>query len=160
MGNGVIDDITDFIYVEPDKFNNLFTSEMAVEIDMMNEKMLQQNRRYVLLGPGRWGTRDRFIGIPVVWPQISNAKIIVEVSLPEFHVDASLGSHFFHNVTSMNVGYFSIDHGSNDGTINWEKLNNQEVVESGKFFRHIRFEKPLLIRMDGRKGMAVISMNN
>jgi hypothetical protein len=160
MGNGVINDITDFIYVEPDKFNNLFTSEMAAEIDMMNEKMLQMNRRYVLLGPGRWGTRDRFLGIPVVWPQISNAKIIVEVGLPEFHVDASLGSHFFHNVTSMNVGYFTINHGSNDGTINWGRLNKQEVIESGKFFRHIRFEKPLVIRMDGKKGMAVISIKN
>ena len=79
------------------------------EIDRINEKMLKENRRYVLLGPGRWGTRDRFLGIPVVWPQISNAKVIVEVSLPDFHVDASLGSHFFHNVTSMNVGYFSIN---------------------------------------------------
>jgi hypothetical protein len=160
MGNGVIDDITDFIYVEPDKFNNLLTNEMASEIDLMNEKMLQQNRRYVLLGPGRWGTRDRFLGIPVVWPQISNAKIIVEVGLPDFHVDASLGSHFFHNVTSMNVGYFSINHGSHDGTIVWDKLKSQKVIESGKFFRHIRFEKPLVIRMDGKKGMAVISINN
>lgn len=160
MGNGVIDDITDFIYLEPGKFNNLLTSEMASEIDSMNEKMLEENRRYVLLGPGRWGTRDKFLGIPVVWPQISNAKIIVEVGLPEFQVDASLGSHFFHNVTSMNVGYFSISHGSNDSYIVWDKLDNQKVVEQGKFFRHIRFEKPLLIRMDGKKGMAVISVNN
>jgi hypothetical protein len=159
MGNGVIDDITDFIYVAPDKFNNMLTNEMAAEIDIMNEKMLQEERRYVLLGPGRWGTRDRFLGIPVVWPQISNAKIIVEVGLPDFHVDASLGSHFFHNVTSMNVGYFSINHGSNDGTIIWDKLIVQKVIEEGKFFHHIRFEKPLLIRMDGKKGMAVISMN-
>jgi hypothetical protein len=133
---------------------------MASEIDAMNEKMLLENRRYVLLGPGRWGTRDRFLGIPVVWPQISNAKIIVEVGLPDFHVDASLGSHFFHNVTSMNVGYFSINHGSNDEVIEWGKLKNQKVIEKGKFFSHIRFEKPLLIRMDGKKGMAVISMNN
>ncbi len=160
MGNGVIKDITDFIYVPPDNFNNMLTNEMAAEIDMMNEKMLQENRRYVLLGPGRWGTRDRFLGIPVVWPQISNAKIIVEVGLPDFHVDASLGSHFFHNVTSMNVGYFSINHGSDDGSIIWEKLNNQMIIEQGKFFRHVRFEKPLLIRMDGKKGMAVITMNN
>jgi hypothetical protein len=160
MGNGVINDITDFIYVSPDNFNNMFTNEMAEEIDMMNEKMLQENRRYVLLGPGRWGTRDRFLGIPVVWPQISNAKIIVEVGLPDFHVDASLGSHFFHNVTSMNVGYFSVNEGSNDGTIIWDKLNKQQVIENGKFFHHVRFEKPLLIRMDGKKGMAVISMNN
>jgi hypothetical protein len=160
MGNGVIEDITDFIYVTPDKFNNMLTNEMAAEIEMMNEKMLQENRKYVLLGPGRWGTRDRFLGIPVVWPQISNAKIIVEVGLPDFHVDASLGSHFFHNVTSMNVGYFSINYGSNEGTIVWDKLKKQKVIEKGKFFRHIRFEKPLLIRMDGKKGMAVISMNN
>ena len=94
-----------------------------------------------------------------MWPQISNAKIIVEVGLPDFHVDASLGSHFFHNVTSMNVGYFSINHGLNDGTISWDKLNAQPVIENGKFFRHIRFKKPLLIRMDGKKGMDVISMN-
>jgi hypothetical protein len=160
MGNGVIDDISDFIYVLPDKFNTMFTNEMASEIDRMNEKMLLENRRYVLLGPGRWGTRDRFLGIPVVWPQISNAKIIVEVGLPDFHVDASLGSHFFHNVTSMNVGYFSINHGSNDGTIAWDKLKKQKVIEKGRYFRHIRFEKPLLIRMDGKKRMAVISLNN
>ena len=160
MGNGVINDITDFIYVDPEKFNNKLTGEMAAEIDRMNEKMLRENRRYVLLGPGRWGTRDRFLGIPVVWPQISNAKVIVEVGLPDFHVDASLGSHFFHNVTSMNVGYFSINHESNEGKIMWEKLKAQTVVENGRFFSHIRFEKPLIIRMDGKKGMAVISVNN
>jgi len=160
MGNGVINDITDVIYVEPGKFNNMHTNEMANEIDNMNAKMLQENRRYILIGPGRWGTKDRFLGIPVAWPQISNAKVIVEVSLPNFHVDASLGSHFFHNVTSMNVGYFSVNHGSHDGTIVWEKFQQQNLVEKGKFFRHIRFEKPLLIRMDGKKGIAVISMNN
>jgi hypothetical protein len=160
MGNGIINDITDLIYIDPEKFNNKLTGEMASEIDMMNEKMLTEDRRYVLLGPGRWGTRDRFLGIPVVWPQISNAKVIVEVGLPDFHVDASLGSHFFHNVTSMNVGYFSINHESNDGEIKWDKLKSQTVIATGKFFRHIRFEKPLTIRMDGKKGMAVISMNN
>jgi hypothetical protein len=159
MGNGVIKDITDIIYIEPERFNNMLTAEMAAEIDLLNEKMMRENRRYVLLGPGRWGSRDRFLGIPVVWPQISNAKIIVEVSLPNFHVDASLGSHFFHNVTSMNVGYFSINQESQNGTIMWDKLEKQDVIEDGKFFRHIRFEKPLLIRMDGRKGMAVISVN-
>jgi hypothetical protein len=159
MGNGVIDDITDLIYVEPDKFNNMLTNEMAKEIEGMNEKMLSQHRQYVLIGPGRWGTKDRFLGIPVVWPQISNAKIIVEVSFPNYNLDASLGSHFFHNVTSMNVGYFSVNHGFNDGTIIWERLKKQKVISKGKFFKHIRFEKPLLIRMDGKKGIAVISVN-
>ena len=160
MGNGVIDNITDFIYLEPDKFNNLLTNDMAEEIDHLNEKMLRENRRYVLVGPGRWGTKDRFLGIPVVWPQISNAKVIVEIGLPDFHLDASLGSHFFHNVTSMNVGYFSINCESDDDLISWKKLKKQNTVENGKFFRHIRFEKPLLIRMDGKKGMAVISMTH
>lgn len=160
MGNGVISDISDFIYVDPENFNNMQTVEMASEIDMLNEKMLKENRKYVLLGPGRWGTRDKFLGIPVVWPQISNAKIIVEVGLPYFHVDASLGSHFFHNVTSMNVGYLSVNSGSHDGLIKWDKLKDQKVIEKGKFFSHIRFEKPLLVRMDGRKGMAVISIDN
>jgi len=160
MGNGVIKDITDLIYVEPEKFNNLVTSDMADEIDRLNEKMQKENRQYVLLGPGRWGTKDRFLGIPVIWPQISNAKVIVEVSLPNFHLDASLGSHFFHNVTSMNVGYFSINQGTNDGTIVWERLAEQDVIEKGEFFSHIRFKKPLFIRMDGKKGMAVISMNH
>lgn len=158
MGNGVINYISDLIYIDPDRFNNKLTNEMASEIDMINEKMLRENRKYVLIGPGRWGSRDRFLGIPVVWPQISNAMVIVEVGLPDFHVDASLGSHFFHNVTSMNVGYFSINHESNDGTIIWDRLRQQPVIETGKFFHHIRFEKPLLIRMDGKKGMAVISM--
>ena len=157
MGNGVIDTITDIIYVEPEKFDNLFTLQMAEEIDRMNDKMLKENRPYVLIGPGRWGTKDKFLGIPVVWPQISNAKIIVEVDLPDFHQDASLGSHFFHNVISMNVGYFSIKDGTQGGKIKWDKLKSQKTVEQGRFFRHIRFENPILIRMDGKKQIAVIT---
>jgi hypothetical protein len=160
MGNGLVDDITDVIYIEPSKFNNMVTEKMAEEIDALNEKMLKANKRYILIGPGRWGTRDKFIGVPVVWPQISNAKVIVEVSLPDFPLDASVGSHFFHNVTSMNVGYFSINHDSLDGIISWEKLREQKIVEEGEFFHHVRFEKPLMIRMDGKKRMAVVSITN
>ena len=159
MGNGLVDDITDIIYVEPDKFDNLKTAEMAEEIDFFNRKMIAQSRRYVLVGPGRWGTKDRFLGIPVAWPQISNAKVIVEVGLPNYRVDASQGSHFFHNVTSMNIGYLSVPQDAAEGTIMWDKLRKQKVISKGRFFRHIRFEKPLLIRMDGKIGMAVISVS-
>lgn len=159
MGNGLIDNISDLIYVEPDKFDNLVTNQMADEIDRLNEKMREEKRQYVLIGPGRWGTKDKFLGIPVVWPQISNAKVIVEIGLPGFHLDASLGSHFFHNVTSMSVGYFSVHQDSPEDTISWEKIKKQKIIEKGKFFRHIRFDKPLTIRMDGKKGMAVITMN-
>ncbi len=159
MGNGIINDITDIIFIEPEKFDNSLTVAMADEIALTNEKMARENRKYILMGPGRWGSRDRFLGIPVAWPQISWAKVIVEVSLPDFHPDASLGSHFFHNVTSMNVGYFSVNQNSDQDTVSWGKIRNQQVIGSGEYFRHIRFEKPLLIRMDGKKGMAVISMN-
>ncbi len=159
MGNGVICDISDIIYIDPDKFNNKFTHEMVKEIALVNENMVKEGRRYILIGPGRWGTNDRFLGIPVAWPQISNAKVIVEVSLPDFHPDASLGSHFFHNVTSMNVGYFSVSQDSDQDLISWESIRAQQLIDKGEFLRHIRFEKPLVIRMDGKKGMAVISMN-
>ncbi len=158
MGNGLIDEISDIVYIEPEKFDNKLTAKMAKEISAVNEAMIRKGLKYVLIGPGRWGTRDKFLGIPVTWPQISNAKIIVEINLPDFFADASLGSHFFHNVTSMNVGYFSINQ-SNGDTLKWENIIKQELVSHGDFFRHVKFEKPLQIRMDGKKGMAVISMN-
>jgi hypothetical protein len=157
MGNGVIDDICDVVYIDPDKFNNQETMQMAEEIDSVNERMVRENRKYLLIGPGRWGSRDRFIGIPVVWPQISNAMVIVETDLPNFHLDASLGSHFFHNVTSMNVGYFSVNLASQKGKVNWKKIREQEMIEKGRFFNHVRFSEPLVIRMDGKRGVAVIT---
>lgn len=158
MGNGLVEDITDIIYVEPDKFDNLKTMEMAAEIDAINRKMLARGRKYVLIGPGRWGTKDRFLGIPVEWPQISNAKIIVEVSLPNYHIDASQGSHFFHNVTSMSIGYLAVNEATAEGVIKWEKLQSLKEIGKGNWFRHVRLPKPLVIRMDGKIGMAVISM--
>lgn len=159
MGNGIIDNISDIVYVEPEKFDRLRTVRIAEEIEKINELMRSEGRGYVLVGPGRWGTKDRFIGIPVAWPQISFAKVIVELGLPDFHLDASLGSHFFHNVTSMKVGYFSINHFLQDGKIEWEKIKNQTVISEGEFCRHIRFDKPLFIQMDGKKGIAFITMN-
>jgi hypothetical protein len=160
MGNGKIDDIQDVIYVDPDKFDKTRTCEMVAEIDKLNYKMRQEGRKYVLIGPGRWGTRDRFIGIPVAWPQISNAKVIVEMSLEDFPLDASLGSHFFHNVTSMNVGYFTVQHSSGKDIIDWEILKRQRVVSKTNFFNHIRFNDPLTIVMDGKKRMSVITWDN
>jgi CheY-like chemotaxis protein len=160
MGNGVIGDITDLIFSEPEKFSGRHSNEMADEISRMNEKMMMEKRPYILLGPGRWGTRDQYLGIPVKWQQISNARVITEVNLPGSHLDASLGSHFFHNVTSMNVGYFSVNEGINDARINWEILKSRPPVEKGKYFTRISFEKPLTVMMDGRKGIAVISINN
>ena len=158
MGNGRINDICDVIFVVPEKFNKHETIEMAKEIGLLNAKMIKEKRKFVLMGPGRWGTRDKFIGIPVAWPQISNAKVIVEMSLEDFPLDASLGSHFFHNVISMNVGYFSVNHTSLVDFISWDKLNHQKVIDETKYFRHVRFNSNLIIQMDGKKRTALISV--
>ncbi|HNX55567.1 MAG TPA: PEP/pyruvate-binding domain-containing protein [Prolixibacteraceae bacterium] len=156
LGNGEIKDIRDIIYVDPARFSKLKTMEMAAEIEKLNKEMKKSNRQYILIGPGRWGSRDRFVGIPVNWSQISNAKIIVEVSLENFPLDSSLGSHFFHNVTSMNIGYFSVLHSSPTDFVRWDLLNKQKVIHETEFYRHIRFENPLSILMDGRHKTSAI----
>jgi hypothetical protein len=156
MGNGKIDDITDLVYVDPETFDKMKTRDMARQIEEVNQKMLEEDRRYILIGPGRWGTRDPFIGIPVNWSQISNARVIVETSLEEFPLDASLGSHFFHNVTSMNVGYFSIQHDSSTSFIRWDVLGEQEVIQENGFVKHVRFSEPVCIMMDGKKRISII----
>ena len=160
MGNGKVQNIKDVIYVVPEEFNNTRTVEMTEEIERLNQMMQEAGKQYVLIGPGRWGTRDKFIGIPVSWPQISNAKVIVEMSLDDFVLDASLGSHFFHNVTSMNVGYFSVNHKSIKDYISWDILEKQKVIEETKYFKHIKFDKPLTITMDGRQRIAAITWTN
>lgn len=156
MGNGLIDHLQDVIFVQMDKFDKLKTEKMRDEIAQLNEKMISENRKYVLIGPGRWGTRDRFIGIPVSWSNISNARIIVEVSLEDFPLEASLGSHFFHNVISMNVGYFSVKHNDLIDFINWDILKSSKVINSTPYFKHIRFQKPLKVIMDGKKRTSLI----
>ena len=156
MGNGKVDDVTDLVYVDPDTFDKMQTREIAAQIEQLNRKLVSEDRKYILIGPGRWGTRDPFIGIPVNWSQISNARVIVETSLEEFPLDASLGSHFFHNVTSMNVGYFSIQHDSGTSFIRWDELTGQELVEETAFVKHVRFKKPVCIMMDGKKRISII----
>jgi hypothetical protein len=159
MGNGILEELNDVIFVDVKKFDKLKTEKMRDEIEQLNIELIKMDRKYILIGPGRWGTRDRFIGIPVAWSQISNAKIIVEVSLEDFPLDASLGSHFFHNVISMNVGYFSVKHNSLIDYINWDVLNQQEVISETKYFKHVRFKDPLKIIMDGQKRASLIYYN-
>jgi hypothetical protein len=156
MGNGLVNNISDVIYIDSENFDKTKTEEMAKEIEVINEKMVKENLEYVLIGPGRWGTRDRWIGIPVKWFQISNARVIVETSLDDFPLDASSGSHFFHNVTSMNVGYFSVQHQHPKDRIEYAILRKQQIVSKGKYFTHIRFKQPLKIEMDGKKRMYLI----
>ncbi|HSG68396.1 MAG TPA: hypothetical protein VK994_06805, partial [Bacteroidales bacterium] len=159
MGNGIIEDISDIIYVDPYSFNKTETVAIAAEINAMNKKMVAEGRKYVLVGPGRWGTRDRWIGIPVAWPQISNAGVIVETSLDDFPLDASSGSHFFHNVTSMNVGYFTVQPEISKSFIRFNLLESQDLIEKTKYVKHIRFAENFKIRMDGKKRIAAISLD-
>ena len=156
MGNGCLDDVSDIIYIDAERFDKSKTEEIAIEIEKFNDKMTEEERPYVLIGPGRWGTRDRWIGIPVKWHQISNAKVIVETSLDDFPLDASSGSHFFHNVTTMNVGYFTVQPELRKSHINYEMLNKQKLVKKGKYFNHVRFKKHVSIKMDGRKRIYLI----
>jgi|APCry1669189101_1035198.scaffolds.fasta_scaffold00007_2 CheY-like chemotaxis protein len=157
MGNGNVEDIHDVIFVDPDTFDKEKTREMAEEINHINHEYFKAEKKYVLIGPGRWGTRDRWIGIPVNWPQISQAKVIVETSLEGFPLDASSGSHFFHNVTSMNVGYFSIQPELSDSFIRYDVLRKQKNVRKTQYFSIVHFEQPLSIRMDGKQRISVIT---
>ena len=156
MGNGRIDGIRDIIYVSEENFDKTKTKDIAQEISKLNDKMNVSGSEYVLIGPGRWGSRDHFTGIPVSWAQISKARIIVEMGLHDFPLDGSLGSHFFHNVTSMNIGYFTVPHNSRDAFLNSKELNEQPVIEDLKYVKHIRVKQELEILMDGRKREALI----
>src|SRR5665648_698959 len=158
LGNGEIKGIRDVIFIDTSKFSKLKTIEMVAEIEYLNNMMVKSNKQYVLIGPGRWGSRDRFTGIPVNWSQISNAKVIVEVSLDKYPLDSSLGSHFFHNVTSMNIGYFAVQHSSPTDFVCWEMLNSQKVIHETNFFKHIQFKKPLTILMNGRLKTSAITI--
>lgn len=157
MGNGKIDTIRDVVYVDVAMFDRTQTRAMAEELGILNDKLAEEGKHYILIGPGRWGTRDPFIGIPVVWSQISNAKVIVEMGLEDFPLDASLGSHFFHNVTSMNVGYFSVPYDSTRSFINLEMLKALPVVQRTKYIKHIRFPEPVTVLMDGRDREVLIT---
>ena len=160
MGNGLIENIHDVVFVDPDTFDKAKTQEMAVEMDKINAEMGREGKKYILIGPGRWGTRDRWIGVPVAWPQISNAKVIVETSLEGFPLDASSGSHFFHNVTSMNVGYFCVQPEMSDSFIRFDVLKQQENITHTEYFSIAHFKEPLTVRMDGKKRISVVTWKN
>ncbi len=155
MGNGKINTLKDIVFVKNENFDKTQTIEMAEEISKINQKF-PDHKNYVLIGPGRWGTRDRFIGIPVNWTQISKAKVIVETSLDGFPLDASSGSHFFHNLTTLNIAYFSVFLDKDPKAINYDILNSAKVIEETKYFKHVRFDKPVEVIIDGKKRRGAI----
>ncbi len=155
MGNGQNDVIEDIIYVNPKTFNAKDTRQIAQELALFNRRMVDDGLPYLLIGFGRWGSSDPWLGIPVNWGQISGAKAIVEATLPKMDVDLSQGAHFFHNMTSFQISYFSVNH-HGKYSIQWDWLEKQELVKESEFVRHIRISKPLKVKVDGRSGRGVI----
>ena len=160
LGHGVMEDIHDLVYVKTDGYSASNNPAIAYEIEKLNRKFLDEGKNYVLVGPGRWGSSDSWLGIPVKWPHISAARVIVEAGLTNYRVDPSQGTHFFQNLTSFGVGYFTINAYMNDGIYNQAYLNEQVAVEETNFLRHIHFEKPIKVKMDGKKKIGVVMMPN
>ncbi|WP_278798866.1 PEP/pyruvate-binding domain-containing protein [Leyella stercorea] len=158
LGHGVTEDVTDVVYVKTDdRFSAANNPTIAREIEKLNKEYLDRGTNYVLVGPGRWGSSDAWLGIPVKWPHISAARVIVEVALKNYRVDPSQGTHFFQNLTSFGVGYFTIDENRNDGCFHKAALDAMPTVEETEHVRVVRFEKGLRIMMDGKKGEGVIA---
>ena len=164
LGHGIVDDVTDVVYVKyDDHFTAMNNPAVATEIEHINRQMIDEGRGYVLIGPGRWGSSDPWLGMPVKWPHISAAKVIVEVALKNYRVDPSQGTHFFQNLTSFGVGYFTIDTNQSaeqGGMVRKDILDAMPAVEETQYVRHVRFARPLRILMDGTKQEGAITMLN
>ena len=157
LGHGVTSDVYDIVYVKTKSFSAANNQSIVAEIDSINREFLDNDKNYVLVGPGRWGSSDPWLGIPVRWPQISNARVLVEIALDNYKIEPSQGTHFFQNLTSFGVGYFSINPFlQNDGLFDEEYLNSQPAVYETEYLRHVRFPSPVIIKINGKKKIGVV----
>ena len=156
MGNGIFKNISHILYVKPESFNASRSLQIVREIDELNNKLIRAKANYVLVGPGRWGSSDPWLGIPVRWAQISGARIIVESGLEDYQIDPSQGTHFFHNLTSFGVGYFTITPHIGEGYYDLEFLNSQKAVDETKYLRLVKFDKSVRIEVDGKSNKGVV----
>ncbi len=156
LGHGISEDVFDVVYVKvDDQFSAVNNPAIAMDVERINRKFLDEGQGYILVGPGRWGSSDSWLGVPVKWPHISAAKVIVELGLKNYRVDPSQGTHFFQNLTSFGVGYFTINTYNQDGLFRQDILDSMPAVEETQYVRHVRFERPLKIMMDGKKQLGV-----
>jgi len=155
MGNGRFEDIRDILWIDPERFDRTKTVEMAGEIEELNNLLRSEGRHYILIGPGRWGTRDRWLGIPVTFTQISCSRVIVEADLEDFVVESSLGSHFFHNVTSMNIGYLKVAE-TDEGFVDWDWLKSMPCARRTAHCCWTRLDASVDVLMDGRSSKAAL----
>lgn len=157
LGHGIYNDVHDIVYVKTDRFNAANNSKIVAEIEELNRKFLNKDKNYVLVGPGRWGSSDSWLGIPVNWSQISNARVLVEVALDSYRIEPSQGTHFFQNLTSFGVGYFYINPFiEGNGFFNETYLNNHDAVWESEYLRHIRFDNPAVIKINGRNKIGLV----
>jgi hypothetical protein len=156
LGNGILNTIRDIVYVKPRQFEAKHTPRIALELELINRKLLETGTQYLLIGFGRWGSSDPWLGIPVNWGQVCGAKVIVEATRPNMDVELSQGSHFFHNLTSFEVSYFSVPH-SGKYSIDWDWLEQQPSEEETEFVRRVKLQKPLTVKVDGRNSRGIIS---
>jgi hypothetical protein len=148
--------VQDLIYVKTEGYQAMNNALIVDDIEKMNKAFLDADKNYILVGPGRWGSSDPYLGIPVNWSNISAARVIVEAGLTNYRVDPSQGTHFFQNLTSFGVGYFTINSYIHDGIYDIEYLNSLPAVEETKYLRRIHFDHPIVIKMDGRKKLGVV----
>ena len=156
LGHGITTDIADLVYVKPDAFSASKNQLIMYDIERLNRRLVDEGRHYVLVGPGRWGSSDPWLGIPVKWPHISNARVIVESGLANYRIDPSQGTHFFQNLTSFGVLYFTINPFIGDGTYDTAFLDAQPAAYESEYVRHVRFARPMTIKVDGRKNLGVV----
>jgi len=156
LGNGEIDKLFDVVYVKPDVFNPAKTNEIAASIEKVNRMLAGENKNYILIGFGRWGSSDPWLGIPVKWSQISAARVIIESALDKFQIDPSQGTHFFQNLTSLSVGYFTINSFAKEGHWDVDYLNSLPAYFEDDFIRHVRVSESFKVLLDGRKNEGVI----
>ena len=158
LGNGLIDNIFNIIYVPPETFDSSNTIEISRNVGDINEKL--DEMPYILIGPGRWGTQDRWLGIPVSWSDISNVKVIVETALENFNIKPTQGTHFFQNIISKGIGYINITLNKKESFIDWKWLNNKKSESGLNLVRHIRLKTPIKVKLDGRVGRAIVFKKN
>ncbi len=156
LGNGIINDIYDVVLVDPQTFDRSKTRDVAKEVSLFNFELIDQKRPYLLIGMGRWGTLDPWLGIPVNWEQIAGARAIIETGFKEMAVEPSQGSHFFQNITSFMIGYFNVDSQRHKGILDWEWLESQTPIETKTYSKLIRFDKPITIKMNGYQQKGII----
>lgn len=156
LGHGITTDVYDVVYVKSGSFQASKNQAIAYEIEKWNRRFADEQRGYVLVGPGRWGSSDTWLGIPVKWPHISQARVIVESGLENYRIEPSQGTHFFQNLTSFGVGYFTVDPYKNDGCFDEAFLNAQPAVAETEFLRQVRFERPVTVKIDGTKSIGVV----